>query len=197
MYLNFEFHKSAAGPYSCTDELSRHSSYRLRSRLLRRPDRCRWTSGRCVDRVRLTVCTDLRNARRAHTRAGQAWRAGRTQLPATSRCSMPSSAPCWPAACAHGIRIVSNFGAANPRGAALRIRALAAELGLDAPRIAIVGGDDVSGPQHRAELESQIGEAPAGVRSSAPTRISVPNLSPVPCAKGRRSWSQVVYRIRL
>ena len=46
---------------------------------------------------------------------------------------------------AHGIRIVSNFGAANPRGAALRIRALAAELGLDAPRIAIVGGDDVSG----------------------------------------------------
>lgn len=63
---------------------------------------------------------------------------------------------------AHGIRIVSNFGAANPRGAALRIRALAAELGLDAPRIAIVGGDDVSGPQHRAELESQIGEALGG-----------------------------------
>jgi hypothetical protein len=63
---------------------------------------------------------------------------------------------------AHGVRIVSNFGAANPRGAALRIRALAAELGLDAPRIAIVGCDDVSGHQHRAELESQIGEALGG-----------------------------------
>src|SRR5688572_12472621 len=30
----------------------------------------------------------------------------------------------------HGIRIVSNFGAANPRGAALRIRALARQQGL-------------------------------------------------------------------
>src|SRR3954451_1849691 len=39
---------------------------------------------------------------------------------------------------AHGIRIVSNFGAANPPGAALRIHALAQELGLRAPRIAIV-----------------------------------------------------------
>jgi hypothetical protein len=44
---------------------------------------------------------------------------------------------------AHGIRIVSNFGAANPRGAARRIAALAAELGLKAPRIAVVEGDDV------------------------------------------------------
>ncbi len=45
----------------------------------------------------------------------------------------------------HGVRIVSNFGAANPRGAAQRILALAQELGLPAPRVAVVLGDDVSG----------------------------------------------------
>lgn len=62
----------------------------------------------------------------------------------------------------HGIRIVSNFGAANPRGAALRIRAIARELGLRAPRIAIVFGDDVSGPEHREALLLQAGDALAG-----------------------------------
>ncbi len=59
----------------------------------------------------------------------------------------------------HGIRIVSNFGAANPRGAALRIRALARELGLPAPPIAVVSGDDVSGPSHRAALHERLGQA--------------------------------------
>jgi hypothetical protein len=60
---------------------------------------------------------------------------------------------------AHGIRIVSNFGAANPRGAALRIRAIAREQGLRAPRIAVVDGDDVSGPGHRAALLRALGPA--------------------------------------
>ena len=59
----------------------------------------------------------------------------------------------------HGIRIVSNFGAANPAGAARRIRALAAELGLPAPRIAVVSGDDVSSPEHRDALLGCLGEA--------------------------------------
>lgn len=45
-----------------------------------------------------------------------------------------------------GVRIVSNFGAAHPAGAARRIAALAAELGLRAPRIAVVEGDDLSAP---------------------------------------------------
>ncbi|TMH03230.1 MAG: DUF1446 domain-containing protein [Betaproteobacteria bacterium] len=63
---------------------------------------------------------------------------------------------------ASGIRIVSNFGAANPRGAALRIRALARELGLPVPRIAVVHGDDVSGTAHRAALQERIGDALAG-----------------------------------
>lgn len=51
-----------------------------------------------------------------------------------------------------GVRIVSNFGAANPVGAAHRIAALAAELGLRTPRIAVVEGDDLSGPAQRPLL---------------------------------------------
>ena len=43
----------------------------------------------------------------------------------------------------HGIRIVSNFGAANPRAAAQVIFELAQELNLTPPRIAVVLGDDV------------------------------------------------------
>ncbi len=45
---------------------------------------------------------------------------------------------------AHGIPIVSNFGAANPRGAAARLQAIAKDLGLPAPKIAVVEGDDLS-----------------------------------------------------
>lgn len=51
-----------------------------------------------------------------------------------------------------GIRIVSNFGAANPLGAAHRIAALARELNLRPPRIAVVEGDDLSGTHQRALL---------------------------------------------
>src|SRR5256885_4175571 len=64
--------------------------------------------------------------------------------------------------CLHGgIRIVSNFGAANPRSAALRIHELARAAGLPAPRIAVVTGDDVSGPAHRAVLEAGLGDVAA------------------------------------
>ena len=59
---------------------------------------------------------------------------------------------------AHGIRIVSNFGAANPRGAALRILELARGLGLRPPRVAIVCGDDLSGEAHRDLLRAELGE---------------------------------------
>jgi hypothetical protein len=64
----------------------------------------------------------------------------------------------------HSIRVVSNFGAANPPAAARRIAQLARDLGLRAPRIAVVHGDDLSGPAHRALLRealgSRIDEAP-------------------------------------
>ncbi len=64
---------------------------------------------------------------------------------------------------AHGIRIVSNFGAANPRGAALRIHALARAQGLRAPHIAVVTGDDVSGAAHRSALLRALGPAGQGL----------------------------------
>lgn len=57
----------------------------------------------------------------------------------------------------HGVRIVSNFGAANPAGAARRIGALASELGLRTPRIAVVHGDDLSHPSQRPVLVGAIG----------------------------------------
>ena len=41
------------------------------------------------------------------------------------------------------IRIVGNFGAANPRGAGERIVTLAREQGLPPPRVAVVEGDDL------------------------------------------------------
>lgn len=43
----------------------------------------------------------------------------------------------------HGIPIVGNFGAANPRAAARRVHALAQALGLGAVRVAVVEGDDL------------------------------------------------------
>ena len=58
---------------------------------------------------------------------------------------------------AHGIRIVSNFGAANPQGAAWAIAALAKELGTRPPQIAVVHGDDLSGPAHCQLLEKALG----------------------------------------
>lgn len=65
---------------------------------------------------------------------------------------------------AHGIRIVSNFGAANPRAAARQIARMARELGGDAPRIAVVEGDDLSGPEHRAMLHEALGAQMDGLR---------------------------------
>ena len=57
----------------------------------------------------------------------------------------------------HGIVIVGNFGAANPLAAARRIAELAKELGLARPRIAVVGGDDLSAREHRGLLRASLG----------------------------------------
>lgn len=59
----------------------------------------------------------------------------------------------------HRIPIVGNFGAANPHAAARRVHALAAELGLPAPRVAVVEGDDLSGTSGRAMLRDLLGPA--------------------------------------
>ena len=81
-----------------------------------------------------------------------------------------------PACVAHGTRIVTNMGVANPRGAAERTAAVARELGLKGLRIAALEGDDV----HRADRprhalpERRPWSARSGGRWSAPTPISAP-----------------------
>ncbi|WP_430300194.1 acyclic terpene utilization AtuA family protein [Ramlibacter paludis] len=57
----------------------------------------------------------------------------------------------------HGITIVGNFGAANPQGAAAAILALAKELGLQPPRVAVVSGDDLSDERGRVLVRAQLG----------------------------------------
>lgn len=57
-----------------------------------------------------------------------------------------------------GIRIVGNFGAAHPLGAAQHIHAMARSLGLRAPRIAVIEGDDLSDPVHRDVLLQALGD---------------------------------------
>ncbi|MBD9380359.1 DUF1446 domain-containing protein [Achromobacter sp. ACM02] len=59
----------------------------------------------------------------------------------------------------HGIRIVGNFGAANPAAAARRIAALAQQQGLPAPRIAVVQGDALSSDAQRELLRQRLGGA--------------------------------------
>jgi hypothetical protein len=66
-----------------------------------------------------------------------------------------------------GVKIVSNFGAANPVGAAQRIAALAEELGLRVPRIAVVEGDDLGGEAHRALLQAALA-VQAGAGAAGP-----------------------------
>lgn len=53
------------------------------------------------------------------------------------------------------IRIIGNFGAANPSGAADRILALAREQNLPLPRVAVVEGDDLSGSLSKSELAAR------------------------------------------
>ena len=57
----------------------------------------------------------------------------------------------------HNIRIVSNFGAAHPEAAARLIQRMARELGLPAPRIAVISGDDLSAPAQRTLLREHLG----------------------------------------
>lgn len=54
-----------------------------------------------------------------------------------------------------GIRIVSNFGAANPRAGAAIVARLAAEAGFPGVRITVVEGDDVAGAFTAEELAAR------------------------------------------
>ncbi|KRB64156.1 acyclic terpene utilization AtuA family protein [Noviherbaspirillum sp. Root189] len=59
---------------------------------------------------------------------------------------------------AHKIAIISNFGAANPVGAARRIQQIAAEQGLPKPRIAVVTGDEIADEKGKELLRRQLGD---------------------------------------
>ncbi len=131
-------------------------SHRLRRRLLGRPHRRRRAGGRCAHRRRRTVVPDLRDAGRAHARARPA-RAPCRPRPGYEPLLDELLRPVLGRCLENGIRIVSNFGAANPRGAARRIAALAAELGMRAPRIAVVEGDDVGAQGQRPLLREALG----------------------------------------
>jgi len=65
--------------------------------------------------------------------------------------------PCLGPCLEHGIRIVSNFGQANPPAAARRIRALAEQWGLRPPRIAVLAGDHLDRPEQLAYLRDTLG----------------------------------------
>lgn len=56
----------------------------------------------------------------------------------------------------HRIPIIGNFGAANPRGAAIHIQRLAKELGVKAPKIGVVEGDDLSDAKGEAIVRKYI-----------------------------------------
>lgn len=60
--------------------------------------------------------------------------------------------PCLADCLHHGISIISNFGQANPPAAARHIARLASEMGLRAPRIAVLAGDRLEGPEIMAFL---------------------------------------------
>lgn len=77
--------------------------------------------------------------------------AARGYSPAMERMLAPVLARCL----GSGIRIVGNFGAANPLAAARRIAALARTLGASAPRIAVVEGDDLTGALTPAEFAAR------------------------------------------
>lgn len=65
----------------------------------------------------------------------------------------PALGPCLQ----HNIRIVSNFGAANPPAAARRIHQLAREMKTRVPRIAVLSGDRLDHPDQLAYLRERMG----------------------------------------
>ena len=88
----------------------------------------------------------------------------------------------------HGIAIVSNFGAANPRGAASHVLRLAGELGLPVPRVAVVEGDDLSTPAGEALLRPLL---PAEFTGRAFVSANV-YQGAVPIAEALKAGAQVV-----
>lgn len=77
----------------------------------------------------------------------------------------------------HRIRIVSNFGAANPVAAAQAIDRMAHELGLPSPRIAVLEGDDMMTHPHTATLQSDKSPATTGTLISANAYLGAEHIA--------------------
>lgn len=92
---------------------------------------------------------------------------------------------------AHGIPVVTNGGAANPRGAAQAVLALGRELALPALRIGVVEGDDIRGTDALDDLDPWEGDAGAVLE---PARVIAANvyLGAAPIAEALRGGAQVV-----
>ena len=92
---------------------------------------------------------------------------------------------------AHGIPIVTNGGAANPRGAARAVLRLARELGLPGLRIAVVEGDDVRGTDALDDLQPWEGDEGAVLD---PAQVIAANvyLGAAPIAEALRGGAQLV-----
>ncbi len=73
----------------------------------------------------------------------------------------------------HGIPIVSNFGAANPAGAAVAIERLAGRLGLPALKIAVVEGDDILPGLDLASLQIWEGDRELAAGADQPIAANV------------------------
>jgi hypothetical protein len=106
--------------------------------------------------------------------------------------------PILPLCLEHGIRIIGNFGAANPRGAAHAIRALGQRLGCRPIRIAVVTGDDLiaSGaidaleePRAEAGPAQDAGGPAHGERRPGPARSA---RQPGPARNPRRPQGKVI-----
>jgi hypothetical protein len=89
---------------------------------------------------------------------------------------------------AHGIPIIGNFGAANPRGAAAHIEHIARSLGLKPLRIGVVEGDDLSGPEGEAIVRKYIAKEFAG----KPFASANVYLGAMQIAQALREGAQVV-----
>ncbi|MDQ1078984.1 acyclic terpene utilization AtuA family protein [Pseudoroseomonas cervicalis] len=92
---------------------------------------------------------------------------------------------------AHGIPIVTNGGAANPRGATRAVLALARELGLSTLRIGVVEGDDIRGTPALSGLDPWEGDAGAVLR---PEEVIAANvyLGAAPIADALRQGADIV-----
>ncbi|MBE9607533.1 DUF1446 domain-containing protein [Acetobacteraceae bacterium H6797] len=92
---------------------------------------------------------------------------------------------------AAGIPIVTNGGAANPRGAAEAVLGLARELGLGELHIGVVEGDDIRGTDALRDLDPWEGDAGAVLE---PEKVVAANvyLGAAPIAEALRRGAQVV-----